>query len=212
MRLSRFHVPDGATVANPASEVVLINQYDRHMWHNGGNMFFGPDGFLYIPFGDEGGIADEFNQAQRMNGGLFSGVLRIDVDCNPTRSHPIRRQPRSPPNSPASYSANYYIPNDNPWLDPGGSILEEFWAVGLRSPHRMTYDAISGQIWLGDIGQNNREEINLIERGANYQWAYREGAFPGFFPQPSPLIGTDKPPIYDYGRGNGDTCVIGGYV
>ncbi len=212
MRLSRFHVADGSNVANPASEVVLINQYDRHMWHNGGNMFFGPDGFLYIPVGDEGGIADEFNQAQRLDGGLFSGVLRIDVNSDPTKSHPIRRQPRSPPSSPASYSANYYIPNDNPWLDPAGSILEEFWAVGLRSPHRMTFDAISGQIWVGDIGQNTREELNLIEKAGNYQWAYREGTFTGFFPQPSPLIGHDKPPVYDYGRDNGDTCVIGGYV
>jgi len=212
MRLSRFTVPDGQTIANPASEQVLINQYDRHMWHNGGNMFFGPDSFLYIPVGDEGGFFDEFNQTQKLNGGLFSGVLRIDVNSDPTRSHPIRRQPQSPPNSPASFTANYQIPNDNPWLDPGGGILEEFWAIGLRSPHRMTRDPVTGRIWLGDIGQSTREEINIIEKGANYQWPYREGTAVGHIGMPSPLIGTDKPPLFDYGRANLDTCVIAGYV
>ncbi|HWN94875.1 MAG TPA: hypothetical protein VNT99_07570, partial [Methylomirabilota bacterium] len=95
MRLSRFRVPDGQIVADPNSEVVLINQFDRHMWHGGGAMFFGPDGFLYLSVGDEGGIDDEFHQSQQINGGLFSGVLRIDVNSDPTRSHPIRRQPQS---------------------------------------------------------------------------------------------------------------------
>jgi uncharacterized repeat protein (TIGR03806 family) len=212
MRLSRFTVPDGQLVADPNSEQVLIHQYDRHMWHGGGAMFFGPDGFLYLTIGDEGGIDDQFNQSQLLDNGLFSGVLRIDVDRNPARSHPIRRQPLSPPGAPASFSANYYIPNDNPWLDPSGSILEEFWAIGLRSPHRMTFDPISGRIWQGDIGQNAREEINLIERGGNYQWSYREGSIAGPHPKPVPLIGVDKPPVYDYPRGNFDTCVIVGYV
>jgi uncharacterized repeat protein (TIGR03806 family) len=212
MRLSRFTVPDGQVVVDPASEQVLINQFDRHMWHGGGAMFFGPDGFLYLTVGDEGGIDDEFNQSQRINGGLFSGVLRIDVNRDPSKSHPIRRQPQSPVGSPPSYTQNYYIPNDNPWLDPGGSILEEFFAIGLRSPHRMTYDAATGRIWEGDIGQNQREEINLIEKGGNYQWAYMEGFTNGPHAKPAPLTGVDKPPVYDYVRDFGDTCVIGGYV
>jgi len=212
MRLSRFTVPDGQLAVDPNSEQVLINQYDRHLWHGGGAMFFGPDGFLYLTVGDEGGIDDEFHQSQRLNVGLFSGVLRLDVDRDPARSHPIRRQPQSPPGAPGSFTANYYIPNDNPWLDPGGSVLEEFWAVGLRSPHRMTFDPVSGRIWQGDVGQNDREEVNLIERGANYQWAYREGSIAGPDPMPSPLIGFDRPPVYDYPRDNGDTCVIVGYV
>lgn len=211
MRLSRFTVPDNQLVADPASEQVLINQYDRHLWHNGGGMFFGPDGFLYLTIGDEGGIDDEFNQAQRMDGGLFSGVIRIDVNRDATKGHPIRRQPQSPPASPASFSANYYIPNDNPWLDPGGSILEEFFAIGLRSPHKMTYDAVSGQIWEGEVGQGQREEINLIEKGANYQWPYMEGTIPGNHPPPAVIVGTEKPPVYDYQHAQ-DTCVIGGYV
>ncbi len=214
MRLSRFTVPDNQLVADPNSEQVLINQFDRHLWHNGGNVMFGTDGFLYLPVGDEGGIDDEFNQAQRMNGGLFSGVLRIDVNSDPTKSHPIRRQPQSPPGMPPSFTANYSIPNDNPWLDPGGSILEEFYAIGLRSPHRMTLDPPTGRIWLGDIGQNTREEIDLIERGGNYQWSYREASVTteGSKPKPSPIVGIDKPPVYEYVRDAGDTCVIGGYV
>jgi uncharacterized repeat protein (TIGR03806 family) len=216
-RLSRFTVPDGALVANPNSELILINQYDEDWWHNGGGMFFGPDGFLYLSMGDEGGVNDAFNNSQKINSGLFAGVLRIDVDMDPSRSHPIRRQPSNGgplPNGSGwinSFTANYYIPNDNPWLDEGGSILEEFYAIGLRSPHRMTYDPPTGRIWLGDVGQNAVEEVNLIEKGGNYQWAYREGNINGPKAKPNPLIGVDKPPIYAYGRTEGN-CVIGGYV
>jgi len=215
-RLSRFTIPDGSTVADPNSELVLINQFDRDLWHDGGAMFFGPDGFLYLTNGDEGGAGDEYNQSQKINSGLFGGVLRIDVDQNPALSHPIRRQPQSggppPAGWPATYSANYSIPNDNPWLDPNGGNLEEFWAIGFRSPHRMTQDRVTGQIWLGDVGQAAWEEVDLIQKGGNYQWAYLEGLHPGFKPMPSPLIGTDTPPVYNYSHDSGDTCVIGGYV
>lgn len=126
-RISRFSVQDGSTTADLSSEFVLINQFDRDLWHGGGGMFFGLDGFLYVTVGDEGGQADEYNQSQRMDLALFGGVLRIDVDNDPTRSHPIRRQPRSatapPAGWPATYSAGYSIPNDNPFFDPSGSVL-----------------------------------------------------------------------------------------
>jgi glucose/arabinose dehydrogenase len=215
-RLSRFTVPVGARAANPDSELVLIEQYDRSVWHNGGAMFFHPDdGFLYLSLGDEGGVGNEFDNAQRIDWGLFSGVIRIDVNQDPAKSHPIRRQPFS---QPSSRTANYYIPNDNPFLDPAGGVLEEFWCIGLRSPHRMTYDPITDTIWLGDVGQAAREEINLIVKGGNYQWAYREGNLNGPFPRPASLLGQEVPPLYEYGhtRGeshfDGDNCVIGGYV
>lgn len=215
-RLSRFTVPDGSLVADPNSEQVLINQFDRHLWHNGGGMFFGSDGFLYISNGDEGSANDPFNNAQKINGGLFSGVLRIDVDKDPTRSHPIRRQPLSgspPPNGwPPSYTSNYFIPNDNPWQATNGSVLEEFFAIGLRSPHRMTFDPPTGRIWLGDVGQENREEISLIVRSNNYQWAFREGFAAGPKSQPNPVIGVSTPPVHDYAHTGGNTAVIGGYV
>src|SRR5690606_4598025 len=112
---------------------------------------------------------------------------------------------------PPTYTANYFIPNDNPWQNAGGSILEEFYAIGLRSPHRMTFDPATGRIWLGDVGQGTREEVDIIEKGGNYQWAYREGTIAGPKSKPNPLIGADKPPVHDYSRTLGN-CVIGGYV
>lgn len=215
-RLSRFTVPDGTSAADPNSEQVLINQFDRHLWHNGGGMFFGTDGFLYLTTGDEGGYGNPYNQGQRTNGGLFGGVLRIDVDRNSSRSHPIRRQPLSgstPPTGwPASYTQNYFIPNDNPWLNASGTVLEEYFALGFRSPHRMTYDASTDRIWLGDVGQSTREEVNIIEKGGNYQWGFREGTIDGPTARPTTVIGTEKPPVFDYEHANGYTAVIGGYV
>ncbi|MDB6125051.1 MAG: hypothetical protein JWQ71_4044 [Pedosphaera sp.] len=215
-RLSRFTVPAGSLVADPDSELILINQFDRHIWHNGGGMFFGPDGFLYLSNGDEGGADDEYNNTQRINGGLFSGVLRIDVNQDPTKSHPVRRQPQSQGAPPAgwmgTFSANYYIPNDNPWVNPDGSVLEEFWAIGLRSPHRMTYDPVTSQIWLGDVGQGSYEEIDLIQKTGNYQWGYMEGNKAALKSRPATLMGAEKPPVYAYPHDQGDGCVICGYV
>lgn len=214
-RLSRFTWRVGTSSIDTSSEYVLINQYDRHNWHNGGGLFFSPDGFLYLSIGDEGGANDQYNDGQKIDLGLFSGVLRIDVDRDPNRSHPIRRQPRNPATPPSgwpdSYSQGYYIPDDNPWQSPTGSNLEEFWAIGLRSPHRMTLDPVTNRIWVGDIGQATREEVSLIEKGANLQWPYREGSVAGPKSKPSHLIGTDQPPLWDYGRGSGG-CIIGGYV
>lgn len=215
-RLSRFTLEDGATTINPASELVLINQFDEQSWHNGGDMFFGPDKFLYLSVGDEGGAGDEFDNSQKLDNGLFSGVLRIDVDRDASRSHPIRRQPQAggavPAGWPATFSQGYFIPNDNPWLDPNGTILEEFWAVGLRSPHRMSRDEVTGQTFIGDVGQNAREEIDLLTKGANFEWSFMEGEVTGFKPQPNPPIGTRTPPLWSYSRDQGDTCVIGGCV
>ncbi|MBX7208892.1 MAG: PQQ-dependent sugar dehydrogenase [Verrucomicrobiaceae bacterium] len=215
-RLSRFTLADGASIIDPASEYVLINQFDEHSWHNGGDMFFGPDGFLYVSNGDEGGANDQYNNTQKINDGLFSGVLRIDVDRDASRSHPVRRQPRAggtpPAGWPGTYTQGYYIPNDNPWLDPGGSVLEEFYAIGLRSPHRMTRDPLTGTVFIGDIGQAAREEVDILARGANFQWGYREGDISGPKAMPSPLIGTDTPPVWSYSRSQGDSCVIGGHV
>ncbi|MCB1207486.1 MAG: PQQ-dependent sugar dehydrogenase, partial [Verrucomicrobiae bacterium] len=214
-RLSRFSWAGGLASIDPASEEVLINQYDRHNWHNGGSLFFGADGFLYFAIGDEGGSNDLFGVAQHRDGGLFSGVFRIDVDRDPTRSHPIRRQPvdaEAPPAGwPGSYTQGYFIPDDNPWPSPDGSALEEYWALGLRSPFRMTIDPPTGTIWLGDVGQSQEEELNRVERGANFQWPFREGTAEGAHPRPASFTGVETPPAFRYGRGEGG-CVIGGYV
>ena len=216
MRLSRFTMNASHTWADPASEFVLIQQYDRQNWHNGGDMFFGPDGFLYIAVGDEGGANDQYNRTQSISDWFFGGVFRIDVDMQGgSVSHPIRRQPSNGANPPAgwpnSFSQGYYVPNDNPWQDPNGGVLEEFWALGTRSPHRMTYDAVTGDIWIGDVGQGSREEISRVFAGANLQWPYKEGDINGPKPKPNPLIGYDQTPVLSYNRAFGQ-CVIGGYV
>jgi uncharacterized repeat protein (TIGR03806 family) len=221
-RVSRFTWQPATGTLDPASEFVLMNQYDRCRWHNGGGMFFGSDGFLYINCGDGGdsgegggltGADGALSRTQRLDWGLFSGVFRIDVDNDPARSHPIRRQPQSPTNKPAgwpaSFTQGYGIPNDNPWLDPAGTILEEYWSLGLRSPHTMHYDAVTGDIWIGDVGEGAREEMTRAPKGSNAQWGFREGDINGPGATPATLIGTSEPPFLAYNRTTG-TCIIGG--
>jgi glucose/arabinose dehydrogenase len=214
-RVSRFTVPDGSLVADPASELVLINQFDRNYWHNGGGMFFGADGYLYVANGDEGDANDSFNNSQIITNGFFCGVFRIDVDMNLTRSHAIRRRIQDrggiPAGWPPTTNGNYTVPNDNPWLDPSGSVLEEFYAIGLRNAFRMTFDPPTGNIWVGDVGQDKEEEVDLLQKGGNYQWAYAEGPIAGPKPKPSPLVGTETPPIWSYPH-SVSRCIIGGCV
>lgn len=178
-RLSRFTVPAGSLQADPASELILVDQPDRHLWHNGGDLLFGNDGFLYLLNGDEGRADDYYTRTQRVGGAFFGGVWRIDVDgpragiSKAITHHPRKRDPADV-NEPAPFTGNYGIPLDNPWVGLDG-VLEEFWAIGLRSPHRMTIDPPTGRIIVGDIGQGTREELNVIVKGGNYQWAYKEG-------------------------------------
>ncbi len=212
-RLSRFTVPDGSHTADRASEQVLINQFDHNLWHDGSGMFFGQDGYLYLSLGDEGDQYDSFGNSQTISKKMFSGMLRIDVDCKAALSHAIRRQPQQEEKLPEgftenSYTAHYFIPNDNPFLDPEGGKLEEFWAVGLRNPHRVTQDAATGRIWAGDVGQDKWEEIDVLERAGNYQWSYREGLHSVTYkgvehqkPADADYIGIEQPPVYEYGHG-----------
>ncbi len=211
LRLSRFDVDPATLVADGQSEFVLIQQYDAHDWHNGGSPRFGADGFLYFCVGDQGEESYAGGTRQQTDKYLFSGVFRIDVDQDLSRSHPIRRQPQSwetPPSGwPPSFTQGYTIPNDNPWQDPSGGTLEEFYALGVRSPHRMAFDPVTGALWLGDTGAGLQEEINLIEKGANYQWPYVEGTF-RHQNTPSPLIGFERQPVHTFPSG----AVVGGFV
>ncbi len=215
IRLSRFTVLDGQTVADPNSEVVLLQQFDQQEYHDAGCLMFGADGYLYFSIGDEGGANDEYNVTQTLNQRLLSGIFRIDVNQNPSTSHPIRRQPFHHPNLPAgwpeSYTTNYLVPNDNPFVNPDGSVLEEYYALGFRQPYRFSRDPVTGLIWVGDSGQSTREEIDILTPGANYQWAYREGTVAGPKAPPAVILGVEKPPLWDYGRDQGG-CAIGGYV
>lgn len=217
-RVSRFTWLSGNTI-DPNSEQVLINQYDPDLWHNGGAMFFDNQGFLNITCGDGGdsgavgGIAGALANTQRIDSGFFSGLFRIDVDNDPAKSHPIRRQPSSHANKPASWPASstqgYGIPDDNPWQDPAGGVLEEFAAIGLRSPHTAHYDTSTGDVWVGDVGEGAREELTRLTTGDNAQWGYQEGTLPGPGVRPALPLGVERVPVFDYGRSTG-TCIIGG--
>ncbi|HSU66821.1 MAG TPA: PQQ-dependent sugar dehydrogenase [Tepidisphaeraceae bacterium] len=201
-RLSRFTL-DANGVAIPDSELVLIDQQTRVVWHKGGGMFFHPkNGFLYLTVGDD----EDGSNSQRIDGSLLGGLLRIDVDQRGgSISHPPARQPAN------GKTAGYFIPNDNPFVGKPNA-LEEFYGIGLRSPHRMTYDNGTGRIFIGDVGDGAREEVDVIEptdpAGLNFQWPMIEGLRGDLTP---PFLGVNKRPIIDYDHGEGN-AIIGGYV
>ncbi len=217
-RLSKFTWDPQTAAFDLDSEEVLIQQYDRATWHNGGGMFFGPDGFLYVSLGDEGFEEHQETSTQRLDLSLFSGLIRIDVDNDPTRSHPIRRQPAAllesewkSPDFEDNYSQGYSIPNDNPWLSPDGSHLEEFYAIGIRSPYSTFYDAMEDEIWLLDVGSDKREEVNKVYKGDNLQWPYKEGELDSdIHAKPTNVIGREKGPLFYYDRSTGNAVIGGG--
>ena len=209
-RLSRFEVDASGNRGDPASELVLIEQLDEDTDHNSGQLQFGPDRFLYVGVGDEGGIGDQFFNGQRIDKDLFSGILRIDVDCRGADvSSAIRKQPQT------GRTQGYCIPRSNPFVGLSGA-LEEFWAIGFRNPHRFSFDPPTG-LWGGDVGQDRREEVFVAAPGSNHQWSYREGTMP--FPegpfkgqQPPAPIGVGTTPVFEYPHTDGNGAVIGGYV
>jgi uncharacterized repeat protein (TIGR03806 family) len=209
-RLSKLRVEEGSDTADAASEIVLIDTPDRYQSHNGGTVTFGPDGFLYVTIGDDGHRYPN-PHAQNIRNDLFSGILRIDPDCRGGKiSHAPPRQPQK------GKTGHYYIPNDNPFVGVP-EALEEFYAIGLRNPWRISFDP-SGRLWASDVGDLRREEINLIEPGANCGWAYTEGTVPckshnpAAPSKPDPYLGKETWPIYEYERDAMNRCIIGGYV
>lgn len=143
-------------IANPSSALILMTISQPFPNHNGGDLAFGSEGFLYIPTGDGGGGGDPNNNAQNLNI-LLGKLLRIDVDNG----------------SP------YGIPEDNPFLNDGDpNTLPEIWAYGLRNPWRFSFDKQTGDIWIGDVGQGSFEEINMVapdDAGLNFGWRCYEG-------------------------------------
>ncbi|HEU4577086.1 MAG TPA: PQQ-dependent sugar dehydrogenase [Polyangiaceae bacterium] len=204
-RLARFTIDPDTLVLDPSSELILIDQYDEHVWHQGGSMFFKPDGFLYLGVGDEGAYRCEYANCQRIDKDLFGGVLRIDVDMKGGNiSHPIPRQPAT------GTTANYYIPNDNPFVGRPG-VLEEFYALGLRMPWKMSYDAQDDIAWIGEVGEVQHEELDVLQPGANYQWNIFEGTLPAPRSVPDPIIGNWTGPVIDFTRAEA-AAIVGGYV
>lgn len=229
-------------VAVPGSEVILIEQGDEASNHNGGCLQFGADGYLYISVGDEGNQNDSFNNSQRIDKDFFSGILRIDVDMKTENKPPNpwtdeeagqQGQPSYTNAIPTSNSVpRYYVPVDNPFVHTsrGGQwngtfngatlptltkVRDEFWAVGLRNPWRFSFDAPTGELWCGDVGGGAREEVNLIVKGGNYGWAYREGTTTGPKSGSTPANFTSLPPLKEYNHGSGTdqgNSITGGVV
>jgi uncharacterized repeat protein (TIGR03806 family) len=216
-RLSEFHVSRSPHLGAPQSEVPLITQFDRGDGHNFNCVAFGPDGYLYMSTGDEGdgGNGDDFHNSQKIDGNFFSGILRIDVD---------KRAGNLQPNAhPAINSGTYLVPADNPWVGATSfdnlpvnpqAVRTEFYAVGLRNPWRFSFDPLTQEIYEGDVGQHKREEINIIEKGGNYGWSFREGTVVGPKGEPPPDLDL-RAPIVEYPTGFGPFegySVTGGVV
>jgi uncharacterized repeat protein (TIGR03806 family) len=200
-RLERYTL-DANGVAIPGSVKIFVDLTNQTVWHHGGGMFFHPtNGFLYYTDGDNS-VGDN---DQIINKSLYSGVFRIDVDCRGGQvSHAPTRQPLN------GFTANYFIPNDNPFVGQS-NVLEEFFCLGLRSPHRMTFDPATGRIFIGDVGESSREEIDVIEPGEsalNFQWNRCEG---NLGTMTEPYLGISRGPVLDYPHTDG-RAVIGGYV
>jgi glucose/arabinose dehydrogenase len=193
-QISRFSVSNGnPDVADSASEVSILSFDQPASNHNGGNLAFGPEGFLYIASGDGGGSGDPNNRAQDL-GFLLGKILRIDIDT---------------PSGGNSYS----IPADNPFLG-NPNARGEIWAYGLRNPWRFSFDFTDNTLWIADVGQGNREEINranVTEGGLNYGWRCYEGTQP-FNTQNCPAPGELTFPLAEYSHNNGNCSITGGYV
>jgi len=222
--LSRFKVSsNNPNAADASSQVRLLAMADDYNNHNGGCLQFGADGYLYVSTGDEGGADDTGQNSQRIDKDLWSGVLRLDVDLRPGNLMPT-------PHASQHFTGwngivNFRVPADNPFVGATsfiGSAINtnllrtEFWAVGLRNPWRFSFDPFDGKLYLGDVGQNAVEEVDVIVRGGNYGWNYREGniARPGSSAPPAGFTNAIEPIItYVHGSAtNQGNSISGGVV
>ena len=180
--ISRFQVSGDPTIANPSSEVNLLRIDQPYPNHNGGGLDFGPEGYLYAGMGDGGLAGDPHGNGQKTDT-LLGKVLRLDVDS----------------------AKLYAVPADNPFGN-------EIWDYGLRNPWRISFDMLTGDLYIGDVGQGTWEEINVHLAGSpggiNYGWDFREGAHEYDGNAPAGL--TD--PIVEYSHAEGGCSVTGGYV
>ncbi|TFF84223.1 MAG: glucose sorbosone dehydrogenase [Promethearchaeota archaeon] len=186
--ISRFKVNvSDQNMVNKSSEFEIIPPINQPFSnHNGGQISFGPDGYLYIALGDGGGTGDPFGNAQN-RANLLGNILRIDVDSG----------------SPFS------IPLDNPFYNNMDGFREEIYAFGFRNPWRFSFDNNTGNLWVADVGQESWEEINIVESGKNYGWNAKEG-YADF--NPGVNVTSTEPPIYVYANAGPDISITGGYI
>lgn len=189
--ISRFSVSSSdPNKADPSSELVLLEYDQPYSNHNGGQISFGPDGYLYIAAGDGGSGGDPQGIGQNKTT-LLGSILRIDV--NQTNG-----------------SSNYSIPADNPFANNNEGFREEIYAYGLRNPWRFSFDSATGQLWVGDVGQNKYEEIDIVKNGGNYGWNTMEGVH-CFKPADCDMTGLELP-VWEYDHTKGDISITGGFV
>ena len=200
-RISSFMTADGGQTLDPASEQILITLNQPEDNHNGGNIAFGPDGFLYIGFGDGGGANDQHTQNGLIGNGqalttMLGKILRIDVG--------------------PEVATTYTIPSTNPFAGnlkcgPGTNAQScpEIYAYGFRNPWRWSFDRLTGQLWVADVGQGALEEVDRVTLGGNYGWRCFEGT------RNTGLACGSLPnrlaPVAEYGRTVGQSTT-GGYV
>ena len=189
--ISRFSVlHDNPNTADINSEFILMQIEQPYPNHKGGQLAFGPDGYLYIALGDGGGAGDPLGNGQNRST-LLGSILRINVNQ-------------------AAGGLNYTIPVDNPFVGNTNGYREEIYAYGLRNPWRFSFDSATEWLWAGDVGQDRIEEIDIIESGKNYGWNIMEGSLCY-----SPSSGCNQTgltlPIWEYNHSLGD-AVIGGFV
>lgn len=191
--VSRFEVTADPNIADTASELELLTVAQPFSNHNGGQIAFGPDGYLYISLGDGGSAGDPGDRAQNL-GLLLGKMLRIDVD-----------NPQAP--------NNYGIPGDNPFVGVAGAS-EEIWAYGLRNAWRFSFDRSTGDIFIADVGQNTWEEINLQPAsstgGENWGWRCYEGNAE-YNTNGCGAAGEYDFPILVYQHSGGNCSINGGY-
>ncbi len=177
--------------ADPASETVILEVPQPYGNHNGGQLAFGPDGFLYIALGDGGSGGDPHHHGQDRTT-LLGSILRIDID---------RTQG----------GKNYAVPHDNPFAGNTEGFREEIFAYGLRNPWRFSFDPQTKRLWAGDVGQDRpMEEIDIIEKGKNYGWNIMEGTLCYNPPSGCKTEGLEKP-VWEYTRDDGRS-ITGGFV
>ena len=193
--VSRFTVTSDANVADPKGEQIILQQNQPYPNHNGGDLVFGPDGLLYIGLGDGGSQGDPNGNGQNLDTWLGK-ILRIDVD---------------PGHAPSG--AAYAVPNDNPFVNRQ-DVKPEIFAYGLRNPWRFSFDKVTGDIYIGDVGQNTIEEIDFVPAsdlaGHNFGWNIMEGTScynAGSCDQNGLIL-----PVAEYTHEVGGCSVTGGYV